>query len=560
MQRIEADVLVIGAGGAGIMAAIAASRGGANTVVVSKGKALRSGATVMAPGALAAVDDRWKRPEDSKALHERDTLRGGDWLCDQELVHRTVEEIGDLVMDLEGMGCLFHRTPDGKSLALRIEGGHSCYRSPYMENRTGHEMLKGLWGEAQRCGIPFYEEIMITGLHIENGRVCGAVGFHTVTGEVWLFEAGAVILASGGAGELYERSDNSNDLTADGYALALMAGAQLMDMEFVQTYPLGFLAPRQLRGVLACYPFLAHLYNSEGERFMHRYDPRLELTTRNRLSQAIMLEVQAGRGSPLGGVYCDLTYLEKGYLQQEFPALYHTYRSVGLDPERERFEVAPSYHFFMGGAKVDANWQTRIPGLYSVGEAAAGVHGSNRVGQNALSEMIVSAAAAGKHSVGAARTCRPGEAGAALAAALERQLEELRHASGEIAPAEQRHRLQHIMQTGVSVLRSEASLCNAMEELRSLEVVPLRLADSGSFMNRELVEAMENRNLLLAAKCVVTAALQRRETRGAQYRSDFPETDWENWTRNILLELRDGGLITSTAPVRFPYFQPEVSR
>ncbi len=558
MRRVETDVLVVGAGGAGMMAAIAASRKGVRACIVSKGKALRSGATVMAPGALAAVDDRWKEQQDSKMLHEQDTLRGGDWLCNQELVRQTVEKIGGLVMDLERMGCMFHRTPDGKTLALRTEGGHSCYRSPYMENRTGHEMLKGLWGEAQKRRIPFYEEVMITGLDIQNGHACGAVGFHTVTGEVWLFQANAVILATGGAGELYELSDNSNDLTGDGYALALSAGAQLMDMEFVQTYPIGFLAPPQLRGVLGCYPIIAHLHNSNGERFMHRYDSRLELTTRNRLSQAIMIEVLEGRGSPLGGVYCDLTYLEKGYLKREFPALYNNYRSVGLDPEKDRFEIAPTYHFFMGGAKVDSNWQTNIPGLYSVGEAAAGVHGSNRVGQNALSEMIVSAAAAGEHSADSVRAKRTVPVSTGLAIKLEKQLDELRHSGNGMTPGNQRSRLQSIMQKGASVLRSEDSLNNAMKELVQLEKIPVKLSSTDCFCNRELLEAMENKNLLLVAKCVITAALLRRETRGAQYRHDFPKTDWENWTKNVLLEMQGGNITTSTVQVSFPYYQPEV--
>jgi len=558
VKLIQTDILVVGSGGAGLMALISAAKSGANAALVTKGKVLRCGATVMAPGALAAVDDRWKKADDSKALHETDTYIGGDWLNNQELVRQTVEDIGDILMELEEMGCMFHRTEDGSSLALRIEGGHTYHRSPYMENRIGHELLKGLWSETQKRHLPIYEEIMITGLDVQNGKIAGAVGFHTVTQEVWQFSAKAVILATGGAGELYELTDNSNDLTGDGYALSYQAGAQLMDMEFVQTYPIGFLAPAQLRGVLGCYPFIAHLYNSENERFMESYDPRLEMTTRNRLSQAIMIEVLEGRGSPLGGVYCDLTYLEPGYLEKELPALYNNYHSVGLDPYTQRFEIAPTYHFFMGGARVDKDWQTRVQGLYSVGEAAAGVHGSNRVGQNALTEMLVSGRVAGRHSAAAVAQTDAIPVNAALAQQLEVDLTALRTAKEGMRPVKMRKILQHAMQQGACVLRTQKSLEETMAVIDQLANTPIVLSNKAQVNNREMTEAYEIKNLLLVARCVVTAAMERKETRGAQYRHDFPTTDWENWTGNILLEQQDGQLTSSFEPVQFVYQKREV--
>ena len=555
MERISCDVLVVGGGGAGMTAAVYAARHGARTVLVSKGKLMRSGATVMAPGALAAVDDRWKREGDSIGLHERDTLAGGEWLNNQELVRQMARRAGELVLDLERMGALFSRTPDGGTLDLRIEGGHSFYRSPYMENRVGRELTRALAGEVNRLQIPVREGIMITELLIRDGGVCGAVGFSLDRLEPWVFECSALILATGGAGMVYGRNDNSADLTGDGYALALRAGAPVMDMEFVQAYPLGFLAPAGVCGVLASYPFIAHLYNQEGERFMGRYDPRLELTTRDRLSRAILTEVEEGRGSPRGGVWCDLTHLSVGAMENQYPALLENYRVAGIDPSRDRFEVAPTCHFFMGGVWVDANWQTSVDGLYSVGEAAAGVHGANRVGQNALTEMLVSAAVAGEHA--AAKRARPSVAPAEAVRGLERRLEGLLGSRKGIRPAALRARLGGLMQRDAFVLRSGESLREALAGIEALAAEPVALASGSRWCNREVLEAMENENLLLTARCIVTAALLRTESRGAHYRRDYPARDDARWLKNILLTLRDGGLEPQLRAAAQPYYRKE---
>jgi len=558
VQRIICDILVVGSGASGLMAAIHAGRLGARVAIVTKGRVLRCGATVMAPGALAAVDDRWKHPQDSKELHEIDTLKGGEWINNQKLVRQMVQQAGECVMDLERMGALFSRSADGTKPDLRIEGGHSFHRSPYMENRVGREMMRALFGEISRLHIPVYEEVMVTELLTEQGRVEGAAGFALEDQEVMLFECGAVILATGGAGILYRLNDNPVDLTGDGYALALRSGAALTDMEFVQGFPLGFAAPEGVRGVIACYPFLAHLYNHENERFAGRYDPRLELTTRDRLSRAILTEVREGRGSPNGGVYCDLTHFEPGYIENNYPHLFRIYRHIGVDPQHDRFEVTPTCHYFMGGAAVDENWQTEVDGLYSVGEAAAGVNGANRVGQNALTDLLVSAKVAGRHAAEnrGSRRNRPLKPAAAAEKVIEK-ITGLLHSKTGLSPAVLRAELGETMHKEAFLLRDEASLLRAQARIRELSACGQTLVDKGSYCNRELLLAMENENLLLTANAVVQAALIRTESRGAHFRSDYPQRRDDLWLQNILLYQKEDGLQTLCRPVDLSYYKPE---
>lgn len=558
MRRFKSDVLVIGVGGSGLMAAIKAAENGCSVILTGKGRAMRCGATIMAPGALAAVGS-WKSPEDSVETHFLDMLRGGCWLNNQEMAKKVAENGERLILDLERMGSLFQRKEDGFAFDLRITGGHSHYRSPYLENRVGQEVMRGLVGEAVRLRIPMVEDIMITQILKGDEGARGALGFSVTSQEPCLFESKTVILATGGAGIVYEVNDNPVDLTGDGFALALNAGVPLMDMEFVQFYPTGFLTPVHLKGVVAGYPSVVRLYNRRGERFMHRYDERLELATRDRLAQAIMTEVKLGNGTPSGGVYCGLDHLKPGFLEDNYPHLLAILKNAGIDPQKGRYEVTPTCHFFMGGAVVDSQWQSEVPGLYCVGEVSSGAHGANRVGHNALTEALASAAVAGE---AAANVCRnrkmirvdPKEAGE-----LSEELTGLRGKRGDIAPAELRARLQHAMHLNAGVVRSQDSLQKAMAEIEALESAKPDIVSASAVQSREIVEYMENRNMLLTARCVVTAALARRESRGAHFREDYPGAcESAEWLRNSRITKRDGSLKLQWRPVELLYHKPEV--
>ncbi|MBC7326260.1 MAG: FAD-binding protein, partial [Moorella sp. (in: Bacteria)] len=283
------------------------------------------------------------------------------------------EESPDLIVELERIGALWQREEDGETYSLRIDGGHSFHRCPFLEDRTGREMLRALHGELQKRNVKVLSDVIVLKLLKSGDTIAGAAGLDLATGEPVLLRAKAVILACGGAGNLYLNTSNPAGVTGDGYALALGAGAAVMDMEFVQFFPLGFLFPRSLRGALAALLYYVHLRNNKGERFMEKYDPeRLELSTRDRVARAIYTEIKEGRGGPHGGIFADMTYHEPGFIFKMQPALCETYLKIGINPEKDYLEVAPTCHFFMGGVKVDDNWQSTLPGLFAVGENAVG--------------------------------------------------------------------------------------------------------------------------------------------------------------------------------------------
>ncbi|HSR10053.1 MAG TPA: FAD-binding protein, partial [Thermodesulfobacteriota bacterium] len=403
MRSFETDVLVIGGGGAGAMAAYEATKHGARVAMVLKGLPQRCGNTVLAPGAIASVGD-WHVPGDSRDLHFSDTVRGGAFMNEQSLARILVEESPERIVELERIGALWQRESDDVRYSLRIDGGHSFHRSPYLEDRTGREMLRALFGEVRKRNIPILSNTMVLKILTRDGRVNGAAALNLESLEPVLLRAGAVILACGGAGNLYLNTTNPAGATGDGFKLALDAGADLMDMEFVQFYPLGFLFPDSLRGCLGGLLYYLRLLNNAGERFMKNYDPeRLELSTRDRVSRAICTEVREGRGGPLGGVFADMSYHEPGFIDKAMPAMCKIYRFIGVEPTRDPVEVAPTCHFFMGGVKVDTNWQATLPGLFAAGETSSGAHGANRLSQNALAELLVSGSRAGRT---AARTAR----------------------------------------------------------------------------------------------------------------------------------------------------------
>ena len=528
------------------MAAYAAAKENARVTVVNKGRIQRTGATVTAPGAISAVDDRWKEAGDSIEVMVEDTMKGGAFINDRRLVETMARESAELVLELERMGCIFQRKEDEERYDLRIDGGHSFPRCPYLEDRTGKEMLKGLTAAMRALRVDLVEDVMVTSIlrDEDTGAVTGACGIDLINAEPVLFDAPSVVLAAGGGGTLYENTDVPIDVTCDGHALALRAGAALRDMEFVQFYPIGFLYPPVLKGELAGLMYHCHLLNANGERFMEKYDPeRLELSTRDRVSRAIITEIKEGRGTPAGGVYMDLTYLDQEFLKKATPAMYRSYLDIGKDPAKDYIDVAPTAHFMMGGLNVDTSWSSDVPGLFGAGENCGGMHGANRLSQNALAEVLVSGKHAGESAARhAAQTAPPANDPRRVHALITDKLGRLLSSgSSGIAPAIRRRRLRHTMSENAGIIRNAASLEKALREIELLEHAGTKLSSDGRYMNRELFEALENENMILTAKAVVLSALERKESRGAHFRSDFPETDDTAFLSNIIVSVSDGG-------------------
>lgn len=558
MHNFETDVLVIGGGGGGAMAAYEASKHGVRVMMALKGRPNHCGNTMMAPGAIAGVGD-WRVPGDSRDLHFRDTIRGGGYLGEQNLVRIMVEEAPELIVELERIGALWQREADGRTYSLRIDGGHSYPRCPYLEDRTGREMMRALFGELRKRNVRVLPNLMVLRLLKRGDRAAGAVGLNMETCETVLLRAKTVILACGGAGNLYLNTDNPTGMTGDGYAIALDAGAALMDMEFVQFYPLGFCFPHSLRGGLAGLLYYLHLMNSRGERFMERYDPdRLELSTRDRVSRAMFIEVREGRGGPHGGVFADMTFQEPGFIRRMQPALYETYLKIGVDVEKDWLEVAPTCHFFMGGARVDEDWESTVPGLFIVGENAAGIQGANRLSQNALAELLVSGTRAGRAAALRAADSPQLPVDPTEARFVADEMERIRRRAEGVRPGVLRNRLRRFMWEEAGVFRKGSGLQRAQTALEEIDAdldkqcVALKSARH----NRELIEGLENRFLVKTARCVIEAALQRTESRGAHYRDDYPETDNRSWLKHTLIRQIDGEIRLEGAPVNLKEFNP----
>jgi succinate dehydrogenase/fumarate reductase flavoprotein subunit len=559
MQYVETDVLVIGGGGGGAMAAWEASKHGVGVTMVLKGRPQRCGSTIMAPGAIAGVGD-WHVAGDSREVHFHDTVMGGSFMAEQSLVRIMVEESPDLILELERIGALWQREEDGRTFSLRIDGGHSFHRCPFLEDRTGREMLRTLIGTLQKRNVRILPEVFILKLVKATEGVTGAVGLNLETCEPVLLRAKVIILACGGAGNLYLNTSTPTGVTGDGYALALGVGAALMDMEFVQFYPLGFVYPDSLRGALGALLYYVQLRNREGDRFMEKYDrERLELSTRDKVARAMYTEVKQGRGGPHGGVFADMTYHEPGFIARMQPALFETYHKIGVDPERDYLEVAPTCHFIMGGVKVDERWQSTVPRLFAVGENAAGIHGANRLSQNALAELLVSGSRAGKAAAELAANItqvpvdpRQTDSDCEIADQLLRRTEGVR-------PINLRNRLRHLMWEKVGVYRTESDLRRALTDLETLESDLARqsLNLKSRRYNQELIEGLENHFLIPVARCVAEVALRRTESRGAHYRDDYPETDNRNWLKHQLVRESDGQLKIETAPVDLHEVSPD---
>jgi len=543
LQRIASDVLVIGAGGAGLMAAYEACKHNVKVVLVSKGKVQRSGCTIMAPGAIAGVDDSWSMPDDSQRLHMIDTIRGGAYINEQNLVKIVVEESPKSILEMESIGALWQRKEDGIHYDLRAGGGHQFPRSVYLEDRTGRELVRTLVSVLRAYDVPLIENVMILRLIQDEEGISGAVGLNLENLEFILFESKTIILASGGGGNVYKNTDNPIDVTGDGYILAYQSGLSLFDMEFIQFFPIGFLDPPSLQGELAGLIYYSHLLNSRKERFMKKYDAeRLENSTRDLVTRAIFQEIREGRGTSKGGVYCDLTFHKPGYIKKATPSLYQTYRQFNIDPEKDLFEIAPTCHFFMGGVLIDDDWQTDIYGLFAAGEVCAGVHGANRLSQNALAEILVSGKRSGKKAAELAKTKKIKRIHPKEILIDKSRIESIlkiksNNNNFRISISNIQQQLKNIMWNQCGIIRNQKLLQDALRKIGALEnkLIDVPICNYHYF-NWQLIKYLETENLIRVSRIIILSALQRKESRGAHFREDYVNRDDKNWLKHIVIK------------------------
>ncbi len=560
-EKYSHDVLIIGSGGAGMRAAIEAAAAGVKVAMVCR-SLLGKAHTVMAEGgvaaALANVDDR-----DNWKVHFSDTMRGGQYLNNWRMAELHAKEAPDRVRELEAWGAVFDRTDDGKILQRNF-GGHKYPRLAHVGDRTGLEMIRTLQDYVIHLGVDIYQEFTIISLLKDGDRIAGAFGYDREKGVFRIFQAKAVIIATGGMGRIYKISSNSWDCTGSGISLAYHAGAELIDMEFIQFHPTGMVWPPSVRGLLITEGVRGEggvLRNNLGKRFMFNDIPDLykgqtstdeeegwrytqgdknakrppELLTRDHVARCIRREIKEGRGTPHGGVYLDIAWIKEKlpnaaeHIKRKLPSMYHQFKELaGVDITKEPMEVGPTTHYIMGGVKVNADSQmTTTPGLFAAGECAAGLHGANRLGGNSLSDLLVFGKLAGEH---AARYAKENS----LVNINDKEVETI--AKEALAPFERdlnndkenpfqiQHDLQDMMQDWVGIARVGNELEQAIEKLKDLVKRATKAASGGNRgFNPGWHTALELKHMLTVAEAIARAALERKESRGGHFREDFPE-------------------------------------
>jgi succinate dehydrogenase / fumarate reductase flavoprotein subunit len=552
------DVLVIGAGLAGQRAALAAAEEGAAVGILSKVHPVRSHSNAAQGGINAALN-----PEDSWESHAFDTVKGSDYLGDQDAIEIMCREAPDEILALEHLGVTFHRNAEGK-LGTRAFGGASAARTYYVADITGQAILHVLYEQLMKHDEVYrYEEWFTTNLVLDDdGHVAGCVGRNIRDGSMELFAAKTVILACGGNGQIYNPTTNALICTGDGIAMAYRVGAPLMDMEMVQYHPTtlqgnGILITEGARGEGA------HLYNAQGERFMEKYAPnKMELASRDVVSRAEQTEINEGRGFPDGTVALDITKVPRKRIHEALREIVNVGRDfAGVDITSEPIHIKPGNHYTMGGVKTDNDGRTNIPGLYAAGEVACvSVHGGNRLGANSLLDTLVFGRRSGKHAAEHARNHKLPDVPRSVVDDEARGIDELvRRDGGGRRVAEIREELGQTMDKYVAVFRDEDGLLKAGEIVQRLkeESKSVAIDDKGSVFNQDLLGAIELGFMLDTAECVVVAALERKESRGAQFRTDFPERNDDEWLKHIDLS-RDGDKpAVSYSEVTLTRWEPE---
>jgi len=583
-ETYEYDVLVVGAGGAGLRAVIAAREAGCSVGVVCK-SLLGKAHTVMAEGGVAAAlgnmttVDGQKEPDDWK-VHFVDTMKGGAFLNNWRTVEIFAKEAPERVLELEQYGAVFDRTPEGL-IAQRPFGGHKYRRLNHVGDRTGLELIRTLQDKAVGVGMNVHMEVVLTRLLKDGDRVVGAFGYERQDGRFVVFKAKAVVLATGGWGRMYMYTSNSWEGTGDGLMMAYEAGAELLDMEHVQFHPTGMIWPPGMRGILVTEGVRGEggiLRNSKGERFMFNpeYMPALykgqfaeseeeaarwlddkknnrrppELLPRDVVARAIYREVEAGRGSEHGGVYLDVTHRGADYIKRKLPSMYEQFHALGeIDITKQPMEVYPTIHYVMGGILADPETcASSVPGLYAAGEVAAGLHGANRLGGNSLSDIIVFGKRAGEGAAAFAKSVSHGRI-------EEKQIEEeaevllspLTAARGE-NPYLIHQELQETMQKNCMIARTEKGLLEGLEKILELQKRARELKVEGDrFFNPGWHAARDVRFMLRTSEIIVRCALERKESRGSQWRLDYPDRDDAYWGKHNLIASKDGEAVKIVA-------------
>ncbi len=580
------DVLVIGAGGAGLRAAIEAAASGLKVGVVTK-SLLGKAHTVMAEGgvaaALANVDDR-----DNWRVHFSDTMRGGQYLNNWRMAELHAKEAPDRVRELEAWGALFDRTKDGRILQRNF-GGHRYPRLAHVGDRTGLEMIRTLQDHGIHKGMDVHMECTVLTLLMDSGRVAGAFGYDRERGHFILWSAKAVVMATGGIGRAFKITSNSWEYTGDGLALAYRAGADLLDMEFVQFHPTGMVWPISVRGILVTEGVRGEggvLRNKEGRRFMFDEIPDLykeqtadtpeegwrytqgdknarrppELLTRDHVARCINREVKAGRGSPHGGVYLDIAWIKEKipnaaeHIKRKLPSMYHQFKQLAdIDITKEPMEIGPTTHYMMGGIRVDGDSQmSTVPGLFAAGEAAAGLHGANRLGGNSLSDLLVFGKRAGEFAAEfAKRNDAPAVNDSQVQTAVKAALQPFEHGPSAENPYQIQYDLQERMQELVGIVRTESEMQEALGVIGKLSARAARAGVAGNRQyNNGWHTAMDLPNMLQVSEAVTRAAILRKESRGAQFREDFPDKDPEWGKYNIIVRRgASGEMLVEKQPV-----------
>jgi succinate dehydrogenase / fumarate reductase flavoprotein subunit len=549
----EHDVLIIGAGGAGLRASLESLAQGASVGVVCK-SLLGKAHTVMAEGGIAAamanVDaaDNWK-------THFRDTMRGGKFLNNWRMAQLHAQESPARVRELEQWGALFDRTENGDILQ-RAFGGHTFKRLCHVGDRTGLEMIRTLQDRGVQQGIDVYMECTVTRLLTDSGRIAGAFAYWRETGRLIVFKAKSIVIATGGIGKAWRVTSNSWEYTGDGMALAYEAGAELMDMEFVQFHPTGMVWPPGVQGILVTEAVRGEggiLRNKLGERFMEKYDPkRMELSTRDVVARSIYTEVKEGRGTEHGGAYLDISQKPAEYVKKKLPSMYHQFKELAdVDITKGPMEVGPTCHYVMGGIRVDAETaESTVPGLFAAGEAAAGLHGANRLGGNSLSDLLVFGRRAGLAAAQHAKRVSSPSIDNAEIDSTEKELLAPFSNTGAESPYAVHRDLQEVMQNLVGIFRTEEDLKKALIELEKLKARAAKAGVEGSrLFNPGWHLSYDLKSMLTVSEAVTHSALARTESRGAHSRIDFPKLDnvWEK-KHNIIVK-ESGAMNRRESPI-----------
>jgi succinate dehydrogenase / fumarate reductase, flavoprotein subunit len=564
------DVLIIGAGGAGLRAAIEASAGGVSVGLICK-SLLGKAHTVMAEGGIAAalanVDER-----DNWKVHFADTMRGGQYINNWRMAELHAREAPARVRELEAWGAVFDRTPDGRILQRNF-GGHRYPRLAHVGDRTGLELIRTLQDHGIHKGIEVHMECTMLSLLKDGNRVVGAFGYQRESGRFEVFQANAVVLATGGVGRAYKITSNSWEGTGDGHAMAYLAGAELLDMEFIQFHPTGMVWPPSVQGMLVTEGVRGEggvLRNRDGKRFMFddipdnyrsqtadneeegwkytqgdknsRRPP--ELLTRDHVARCINREVKAGRGSPHGGVFLDISWIKSKmpksaeHIKKKLPSMYHQFKQLAdIDITAQPMEVGPTTHYIMGGVRVDSDTQmSSVPGLFACGECAAGINGANRLGGNSLSDLLVFGKRAGEHAAIFAKLNPAGQIDKDQINALAAEaLAPFERGNDGHGPYEVQHALQELMQHDVGIVRTEKEMLHALEEISKLRQRANHLGVTGNRQfNPGWHTALDLKFLLIVSEAITRSALERRESRGGHFRDDYPKKDDACATFNIV--------------------------